>query len=97
MHFYRCNNGNSGGQGFILLLGGVDDAAHAQYAAGRLVVDDENKRSVDGQSRREGGKGVRSASRGDVIAALINGHDRFMIDLWTRNKQVRGKTGRLSQ
>lgn len=78
-------------QGFILLLGGVDDAAHEQYAAGRLVVDDENKRSVDGQSRRESGKGVCSASCGDVIAALNNGHDRFVIDLHTRHKQVRGK------
>lgn len=68
----------------ILFLGGVDDSAHEQQAAGRLLVDDEDEGSVDGQSRRKSGEGADSASCSDVITALIDGQDGFMINLKTR-------------
>lgn len=71
----------------VLFLGGVDDSAHEEHAAGRLVVDDEDERPVDCQSRRKSGEHI--ASCGYVIIALVDGHDRFMINLKTRKQTVK--------
>lgn len=67
--------------GLVLFLGGVGDPAHEQHAAGRLMVDNEDKRPVDGQPRRKSGERTGSASCGDIITALVNRHDRFLINL----------------
>ncbi|TNN27368.1 hypothetical protein EYF80_062487 [Liparis tanakae] len=63
----------------------VDDAAHGQHAATRLLVDDEDEGPVDGQSRRQSGGCAGSASCDDVIAALVHRHNRFMINLKNQN------------
>lgn len=74
---------NSCGRGLVSFLSWVDDSAHEQHTVVRLLVDDEDEGSVDSQSRRRSGKRVYSASCSDVIAALINRHKRFLINLKT--------------
>lgn len=84
----RWSNSNSGGRDLVLFLGGVDDSAHEQHTAGCLLVDDEDEGSVDGQSGRKSGEHGGSTSCGDVIAALVDGHNGFMIHLKTRKQTV---------
>lgn len=69
----------------VLFLSGVHDSAQEQQAAAGLLVDDKEEGSVDGQSRRKS-REHGSASPGDVIAALIDRHNRFMKHLRTGNR-----------
>lgn len=52
------------------------------------MVDNEDKRPVDGQPRRKSGERTGSASCGDIITALVNRHDRFLINLMMRKQTV---------
>lgn len=70
--------------GGALFLGRVDDSANGQHAATRLMVDDEDEGSVDGQSRRKSGE---HAACSDIIAGLVNGYDGFMINLKTEKRK----------
>lgn len=70
----------------------VDDTAHKQDAAGRLVVNDEDKGPVDGESRRRDGEHAIATSCGDLIAALIHGHSRLKINLKTKQSKVSVET-----
>lgn len=61
----------------VLFLGGVHNAAQEQQAATALLVDDEDERPVDDQSRgksREHGSGPRD----DVSTVLVDRHNGFM-------------------
>lgn len=64
------------------------DTAHKQHAAGRLVVNDEDKGPVDGESRSRDREHAVSTSCGHLIAALIHGHSRFKINLKTNQSKV---------